>query len=61
MALAAFNAGIFMTVLARELSISRQSFYLRTIGARRWRSGELVRLSELLDVSVDWLRGGDRV
>ena len=57
LALAAFIADVEMRTIAKELNLSRQSLYLRGIGKRRWQSGELAQVADLLGVTERFLLG----
>ena len=43
--------------LAEQLGISRLTFYNKRKGVTDWRLSEVVKLSEIMDVSLDTLAG----
>lgn len=56
-AISAFATGIEFQQLAETIQRSRQSFWLRLIGERRWQPGELEKIAADLNVPTEFLRG----
>ena len=56
-AVSALITGIEFQRLAESIQRSRQSFWLRLIGERRWQEGELEKVAALLGVTREFLIG----